>query len=314
MKFVIFLFYFITISISAETAKKTPEVAPVNIEVKELQKEILKLKYQKSELISLFQFSVGSIITILVLFLGGSAFANYRLSTKETENINSAIKLGLKENKLEFQDITFSKFESISKNSLENIDLINKRFEKLASDLNSSIKTDNIKLVDDFKNTLDVFNSNYRQQISMLENSFSSQINQLEKSIQKTENILNEKILDFNKLNSEKLKLSRDDLVKKIKVSELKTSRVEGYLWDSRGVHINSIRAFLEECQGHAEHNNERMVRLCLRNIDPILDKMTSLSEEQGKELIAALNIIAKKFPENVKPFFSKIESMQNKS
>ncbi|MFT6902355.1 MAG: hypothetical protein ACJAXS_002565 [Colwellia sp.] len=311
MKLIMFLLFFITLSVGAEVAKKAPQSTPINVQEEVLQKEIVILKQERSDLIDFFKFSMGSIITILVIFLGGTIFSNYRLSTKESENIKNTIALGLKENKLEFESITHSKFEGIQSKNQEEINLINEKFNTLASTQSTEIKTDNARLVNNFQKQLEEFNINYRQQISTLESNFSTQITQFEKSIEKSELSFKEAITTSNNDTTAKIDKSVDSIDKKITSIKLDHKRTEGYMWEHRGVYVNSLNCFIDECVGFAEKDSEGMVKLSIGNVDKILDKTSELLKTQKDSFIAKLNTIPKKYDKYIDPIITKINNIE---
>lgn len=277
-----------------DTVVNAPEKESIKVEL--LEKQNIELKEQKSEIVEILKWSIGSIIIIIIALFGSSFYFNFRLSKKELDNVNKGIELDIKNQKIEFEKFLNEKIIEFNDKNKENIDKINSSFNELVKEINSSIKKDNSSLIDRFQNQLDEFNSNYRQQIKTIEKSFNSQIKSTQQLFENEKEVLFEKI----ESNSKKIESNNSNLQKEINYTE-KTIRASiqrnaGYYWETTGVLSNSLRSYMNECNIYLDLDKVSMVELSLNNIKQIVEKLKSIDNYDKKELDTLLERIPSKY------------------
>lgn len=313
MKIILIVFILTVYSISFASASIKDTISKThnkNESIELIKSENSKLLKQNTEIAELLKWSIRSILLIIIVVLGSSVYFNFRLSSKEVENINKGIELQIEKHKIEVEATISEKLESLENKYKDNTKRINDDFTLLTKEINSTIKTDNSKLVESFQNQLDEFNSNYRQQIVSIEKSFDSQIKSYEKTLEQ----LKENVIDRIEKNSESIKSANNSFHKNIKWLEKHLSatiyRNAGYMWESKEVFVNSLRSYILECEIHIELKNNPLIKLSLINIKDIIKKMDEINEEN---MINELDKLFSKLPSEYNIIIAEIRELISK-
>lgn len=229
-----------------------------------LEKENAQLKAEKSDLISILQWSLGSILVIIVALFGSSYLFTFRLNKKELDNIEAGFALKIKELMTNF-----------------------------GNEINANVKEDSNALVGRFQKQLDEFNLNYRQQIDNLQTSFSTQIHSMEKT--------NE---DRSESLKTEIRGTEDRLKKLLKSTETELQayvyRVEHYMWKTREVWVNALWCLLSEAEIYFEKNNNGMIELCTKDIINVIETIVEHETELSKYDKESIIKFSEKLPESL--------------
>lgn len=294
--FILIIFVFISNAI-ASNIDTVPIEKKQSEKIEQLKCENSDLKEQKSEVINVLKWSIGSIIIIIIALIGSNVYFNFRLSSKEIENIKKGIELDIKNIRIEIEKSISEKLNELNENFQKNNDKLKNDFSILEKEINTNIKNDNSKLSDKFQNQLDEFNNNYRQQISTIEKSFSSQLMALQENLEKAKENLDEKI----NTNTKKLNSTENALTKSIEISNksirASIERNAGYMWETRGVLSNSLTSYIRECEIYIELGGiDDMIELSLSNIIGIVKKMNIISNYDKYDLENLFKKLPSKF------------------
>lgn len=226
-----------TIIESKEPIRKNVEIQNTTNQQIETYKILYEeVKLNNTRLIESFQWSIGSILLIILAIFGGSIYFNFRYNKNELSNLLQKVDMKIQEIKT---DLIKKQDDEIEKLELA----LNERSKKISDDFNTlqsntlnrfieeikefKVKTDNNlqkyhdqcsattnKLNDDFssrienlsnkyQDQLDSFNENYKQQINTLNISINKQVDTInastEKQINSLTEILNTKVEGLNK-------------------------------------------------------------------------------------------------------------------
>jgi len=301
MKYIIAVFITLLLSSNVSNGQSTDSVEinlNQNEKIEQLVKENQTLTSQKSEIVDILKWSIGSILIIIIALLTSSVYFNFRLSRKEIENINKGIELEIKNFKIDLEKSISQKIELFENSSKENTDNLKVNFTKLEKELNAKIDRDNTKLLDGFQNQLDEFNINYRQQITTIEKSLTSQINTFENLIKQLKDNLLEKINtnseEINKNNKNVL-----DLIERVKKSiTASIERNAGYMWEAKGVLSNALNSYRRECEIHIDLGNDFMIGLSLDSLKKIAEQMGKVYSYDQKDLEKLFDKLPSKYDE----------------
>lgn len=209
-----------------------------------------------SELLKSFQWSVGSILLIIIAIFGGSIYFNFRFNKNELSNLLQQVDLKIKdiksdllknqESEIEQLEIIFNKkYDTLSQDFKElqstTIKEINEYKLKIEENLRSHQEfstKETSKLSDDFakkiesisnkyQNQLDTFNDNYKQQINTINQNINKQVDTIntstEKQINSIAEIFNTKVEVINK-DIVKINKSLDEKDKELSILSKKIS------------------------------------------------------------------------------------------
>ncbi|MCX6256528.1 MAG: hypothetical protein NTW49_01280 [Bacteroidia bacterium] len=195
--------------------------------------------------------------------------------TELTENIN---KLST-EKSTEIYQIQ----NKLQEETAANITELTLKFTELSEKIRAEIKEDNKGLINNYQKQLETFNQNYVQQI----NSLNDNIKTLNSDINEKINSKEENLKGL--INSEtQLRLSEINSIK------ANIFRNEFWMWDARGVHINALRAQLNELALKLE-NKYSDLHFYLEQILETSKKLSYLYDFDKKEIRKLLT----KVPEN---------------
>jgi hypothetical protein len=280
-----------------------------NEKTEQLVHENQLLSNQKSEIVDVLKWSIGSILIIIIALLGSSVYFNFRLSRKEIDNINKGIELEIKNFKIDLEKNISEKIAEFEKSNNVSTENIRERFVILEKELNTKIDRDNTKLLDGFQNQLDEFNSNYRQQVSTIEKSLSSQIMTNENLVEQLKNSLLEKINS----NSEKIDNNNKyvlELIEKVKKSiTASIERNAGYMWEARNVLSNALNAYRRECEIHIELGNDFMIGFSLGSMKDIAKQMGKIESSNQKNIERLFDKLPSKYDDSkaeLREYFNK--------